>query len=104
MALAQMGGGAQGGKRGIRGNKGPVVYHYRELRELARRRHAGFRYEGTVMDGAPVFSLFQEALRGARVDAFEGILNSTSNLVLSEIEAGRAYGEGVAGAQRLGFA
>src|SRR3989441_10186842 len=56
------------------------------------------------MDGAPVFSLFQEALRGARVDAFEGILNSTSNLVLSEIEAGRTYEEGVAAAQRLGFA
>src|SRR5437667_11321721 len=56
------------------------------------------------MDGAPVFSLFQEALRGARVDSFEGILNSTSNLVLSEIEAGRTYEEGVAAAQRLGFA
>jgi len=76
------------GKHVITANKGPVVYHYRLLRELARRNRVGFRYEGTVMDGAPVFNLFQEALRGARVESFEGILNSTTNLVLSEIEAG----------------
>jgi homoserine dehydrogenase len=93
----------ESGKHVITANKGPVLYHYRDLRGLARRHHVGFRYEGTVMDGAPVFSLFQEALRGARVDAFEGILNSTSNLVLSEIEAGRTYEEGVAVAQRLGL-
>ncbi len=94
----------ESGKHVITANKGPVVYHYRDLRDLARRRRVGFRYEGTVMDGAPVFSLFQEALRGARVDSFEGILNSTSNLVLSEIEAGRTYEEGVAAARRIGFA
>src|SRR5439155_257615 len=77
------------GKHVITANKGPVVYHYRQLRDLARLNHVGFRYEGTVMDGAPVFNLFQEALRGARLKSFEGILNSTTNLVLSEIEAGR---------------
>src|SRR2546426_3834541 len=104
IAFDHMRAALQSGKHVITANKGPVVYHYRELRELARRRHVGFRYEGTVMDGAPVFSLFQETLRGARVDSFEGILNSTSNLVLSEIEAGRTYEEGVAAAQRLGFA
>ena len=104
IALDHVRAALESGKHVITANKGPVVYHYRDLRDLARRRHVGFRYEGTVMDGAPVFSLFQEALRGARVDAFEGILNSTSNLVLSEVEAGRTYEEGVAAAQRLGFA
>jgi homoserine dehydrogenase len=93
-----------GGKHVITANKGPVVYHYRRLRDLARRSHLGFRYEGTVMDGAPVFSLLREAMRGARVDSFEGILNSTTNLVLSEIEAGRTYADGVAAAERMGFA
>ncbi len=91
------------GKHVITANKGPVVYHYRQLRELARKNHLGFRYEGTVMDGAPVFNLFQEALRGARIESFEGVLNSTTNLVLSEIEAGRTYADGVQAAQRMGF-
>lgn len=87
----------------ITANKGPVVYHYRRLRELARRHHVGFRYEGTVMDGAPVFNLFQETLRGIRIESFEGILNSTSNLILSKMEAGGTYEEGVLAARRMGF-
>src|SRR2546428_8736441 len=91
------------GKHLITANKGPVVYHYRRLREIARDNHVGFRYEGTVMDGAPVFNLFQEALRGARIESFEGILNSTTNLVLSEIEAGRTYADGVEAARRIGL-
>src|SRR5207247_2326587 len=87
----------------ITANKGPVVYHYRRLAEIARTKRLGFRFEGTVMDGAPVFSLFLEAMRGARIESFEGILNSTSNLILSEIEAGRTYEEGVAAARAIGF-
>ncbi len=92
-----------GGKHVITANKGPVVYHYRRLREIARKKRLGFRYEGTVMDGAPVFSLFLESLRGARIESFEGILNSTSNFILSEIEAGRTFEEGVDAARAMGF-
>ena len=92
-----------GGKHVITANKGPVVYHYTQLRALARRKRVGFRYEGTVMDGAPVFNLFQETLHGAHLESFEGILNSTSNFILSEIEAGRSYAEGVNAARRMGF-
>lgn len=91
------------GKHVITANKGPVVYRYPQLRALAARKHVGFRYEGTVMDGAPVFNLFQETLRGAHVLSFEGILNSTSNFILSEIEAGRSYGDGVEAARRMGL-
>src|SRR5438128_3134045 len=55
------------------------------------------------MDGAAVFNLCKEALHGARVESFEGILNSTTNLVLSEIEAGHTYADGVETARRIGF-
>src|SRR5438445_6232121 len=91
------------GKHVITANKGPVVYYYRRLKELARTHGLGFRYEGTVMDGAPVFNLFQETLRGIRILSFEGILNSTSNLILSMIEAGRTYEDGVRSAREMGF-
>lgn len=91
------------GKHVITANKGPVVYRYPRLRALARKHHVGFRYEGTVLDGAPVFNLFQETLRGIRVESFEGILNSSSNLVLATIEAGGTYDDGVAAARRMGL-
>ncbi len=91
------------GKHVITANKGPVVYHYGRLKTLARAKGVGFRYEGTVMDGAPVFNLFQETLRGTHVESFEGILNSTSNYVLGEIEAGRTYEDGIEGARGIGF-
>jgi len=91
------------GKHVITANKGPVVYHYPRLRALALKKRVGFRYEGTVMDGAPVFNLFQETLRGCHVESFEGILNSTSNFILSELEAGRTYEAGVRAARGMGF-
>jgi homoserine dehydrogenase len=103
IALDHMVAALSSGKHVITANKGPVVYHYRKLRDLARSRGVGFRYEGTVMDGAPVFNLFQETLRGIRILSFEGILNSTTNLILSMIEEGRTYEEGVAAAERMGF-
>jgi homoserine dehydrogenase len=55
------------------------------------------------MDGAPIFNLFQETLRGIRILSFEGILNSTTNLILSMIEAGHTYDEGVGAARRMGL-
>jgi len=91
------------GKHVITANKGPVVYHYRRLRDLARRNRVGFRYEGTVMDGAPVFNLLQETLVGARVLSFRGVLNSVTNFVLSRLEEGGTYEEGVADARRMGL-
>lgn len=91
------------GKHVITANKGPVVYHYRRLRDVAREKGVGFRYEGTVMDGAPVFNLFQETMRGVRIESFEGILNSTSNFILGKVEAGGSFEEGVSAARVLGL-
>jgi homoserine dehydrogenase len=92
------------GAHAITANKGPVVHGYRALRDLAAGRQRGFRFESAVMDGAPIFSLFRTALPLASVQAFRGILNSTSNFVLSCMEAGKSLEEGVAEAQARGLA
>jgi homoserine dehydrogenase len=55
------------------------------------------------MDGAPVFSLFRTALPGAQLLAFNGILNSTTNLILTRMEAGEVFEQAVAYAQKIGI-
>jgi homoserine dehydrogenase len=87
----------------VTANKGTVVHAYRELSELARARGRRFMFEATVAD-CPVFSLFRGSLPAARLQAFSGVLNSTTNLILEEIEAGRTFEEGVRRAQSLGVA
>jgi homoserine dehydrogenase len=88
----------------ITANKGPVVHAYRDLSELARRKGIKFYFEATVMDGAPIFSLFRETLPAARLQGLYGILNSTTNLILSRMEAGESFDEAVAYAQSIGIA
>ncbi len=88
----------------ITANKGPVVHAYRELTDLANRQGVKFYFESTVMDGAPIFSLYREALPGARIRALRGVLNSTTNLILSRMEGGESFDEAVAYAQKIGIA
>jgi homoserine dehydrogenase len=88
----------------VTANKGPIVYGYQRLRELAVSRGLGLRFESTVMDGAPIFSMFRQALPLARVTSFDGILNSTSNFIIDEIERGSTMEHAVARAQALGLA
>ena len=91
------------GVHAITANKGPLVYGYRELRDLAGANGVRFRFESTVMDGAPIFSLFR-GLPLISVEGFRGILNSTTNLILAEMERGATFDAGVAEAQRRGLA
>ena len=92
------------GMHAITANKGPVVHAYRELTDLANRQGVKFYFESTVMDGAPIFSLYREALPGARIRALRGVLNSTTNLILSRMEGGESFDEAVAYAQKIGIA
>jgi homoserine dehydrogenase len=92
------------GRHVITCNKGPLAWAWRPLRDLARERGAAFLYETTVMDGAPVFNLAQRCLQGNTLLRIEGILNSTTNFVLGEMERGASLDDAVAGAQRLGVA
>ena len=92
----------QAGVHVVTANKGPVVYAYQELRDLAAANHVRFLHEAAVMGGAPVFSLFREALPAARLQRFRGILNSTTNLILTEMENGSSFEAAVGKAQDLG--
>lgn len=92
------------GIHAITANKGPVVHGYRELDSLARRKKISFLFESAVMDGAPVFSIARSGLPGALVNSFSGLLNSTTNLVLSRMEEGETQEEAIRYAQSIGIA
>jgi homoserine dehydrogenase len=92
------------GMHAITANKGPVVHAYRELSEFAKTRHKKFYFESTVMDGAPIFSLFRSALPAAQLLGFRGILNSTTNLILGRMENGESFEAAVKYAQSAGLA
>jgi homoserine dehydrogenase len=94
--------GLEHGAHVVTANKGTIVHAYRELSELARSRGRRFMYEATVVD-CPVFSLFRNSLPAARLLSFEGVVNSTTNVILDEIAAGRTFDEGVRRAQALGI-
>ncbi len=92
------------GAHAITANKGAVVYGYDELNQLAKAAGKRFFFEATVLDSAPVFSLFRETLPAVKLRGFTGVFNSTSNVVLESMEAGRSFAEGVKMAQELGVA
>jgi homoserine dehydrogenase len=88
----------------VTANKGPVAFAYHELKALAIHRSVSFRFEGTVMDGAPVFNLAEYCLPGTTVRGFYGIINSTTNFILSGMEEGRSFEDCLGQAKQLGIA
>jgi homoserine dehydrogenase len=88
----------------ITANKGPVVHAYSDLISLAASKGVRFYFESAVMDGAPIFSLFRVALPAAHLRGFRGVLNSTTNLILSRMESGENFDDAVRYAQAIGIA
>ncbi|MEX0788789.1 MAG: homoserine dehydrogenase [Anaerolineales bacterium] len=103
-AAAHLRAALERGMHAITANKGPVVHAYRELTVRAAALGRRFLFEATVMGGTPIFSVWRNALLGARLLSFRGILNSTTNLILSRMEAGSSFEEAVAQAQGMGIA
>jgi len=73
----------------VTSNKGPLVVAFRELTSLAEKNGCHLLYEGTVAGAIPIFSLVKERLRGDKILRISGILNGTTNYILS-----RMYFEG----------
>ena len=103
-AIEYMRASLQAGAHVITANKAPLVYAYDELNEIAKAHRRRFMFEATVLDSAPVFSLFRETLPAAKIRGFSGVFNSTTNIILETMEAGRSFAEGVKTAQELGVA
>lgn len=92
------------GKNVVTANKGPVAFSYPELSALARENGCKFLFESTVMDGVPVINLAQRCMKGNAITGFSGILNSTTNYVLTRMEQGSTLEEAVAEAISAGIA
>jgi homoserine dehydrogenase len=93
------------GKHVVTSNKGPAALHYEELKKLADSSGLFFGIEGTVMSGTPVFNLCRSGFAGNSIKEIKGILNGTTNFILSQMEeAGMEYHEALALAQKLGYA
>lgn len=103
-AIDYMRASLQAGAHLITANKAPIVYAFDELNEIAIAHGKRFLFESTVLDSAPVFSLFRETLPAARIRSVSGVFNSTTNIILETMEAGRSFAEGVKTAQELGVA
>lgn len=85
-------------------NKGPTALFMYELEQLAARKGIKFLYEGTVMSGTPMLNLARETLAGCHITEAKGILNGTTNYILTRMEEGLTYEVALAKAQELGYA
>ncbi len=88
----------------VTANKGPAAFAYHELEALAESVDRVFMFEGAVMDGVPVFNLVRETLPAITVEGFRGVINTTCNFILSELERGKEFDAALADMQARGIA
>jgi homoserine dehydrogenase len=103
-ALSHVRAAFDAGKNVIVTNKGPVALAYKELAARAALKGLYFGYEGTVMSGTPALRLARTALAGCTISEVRGILNGTTNYILTRMESGTSYAGALAEAQRMGYA
>ena len=88
----------------VTANKGPAAFAYSSLRDEAAAAGVHFLFEGAVMDGIPIFNLVRETLPGVDVRGFRGVINSTTNHILTAMERGDAFDDALARMQAEGIA
>ncbi|MEO0561982.1 MAG: homoserine dehydrogenase [Chloroflexota bacterium] len=91
-------------KHVILANKGPVAIAFQPLQELAAANGVQLRYEATVMAGTPSLQLALDALKGNTITRARGILNGTTNYILTQMESGTSYEDALTDAQTKGYA
>jgi homoserine dehydrogenase len=88
----------------VTANKGPAAFAYRRLAGMARQASVSFLFEGAVMDGIPVFNLVRETLPAVTILGFRGVVNSTTNHILTALEDGEEFAPALARMQAAGIA
>ena len=94
----------QAGRHVITTNKGPIALRYPELKALADKHGVTIGVEGTVMSGTPTLGLASDYLAAAGVERIQGIINGTTNYILTQMESGATYAAALAEAQAKGYA
>lgn len=94
----------EAGKHVVTSNKGPAALKYNEMKKLADEKGVQFLIEGTVCSGTPILNLADGPLAGCEITAISGILNGTTNYMLTEMEKGMDYDDVLKKAQELGYA
>ena len=92
------------GKHVVLANKGPVAVAYADLQARAQAAGKLLRFEATVMGGTPAIQLAMQALAGCEIKSARGILNGTTNYMLTQMDGGMTYADALAQAQALGYA
>jgi len=92
------------GKHLILTNKGPPALALDELNQLAGKSGVELRYEGTVLSGTPAINLGSLNLKQSGLTGFKGILNGTTNYILTLMEEGQTYEDALRSAQEQGYA
>lgn len=92
------------GKSVVSANKGPLAFQYGKLNSLAEENKTRLLFEATVAGGTPVFSMARHCLQGAGLLRVEGILNGTTNYILTRMQSGQSFGEALMEAQEKGYA
>jgi homoserine dehydrogenase len=93
------------GKHVVTTNKGPLALALPALTELADYNKVYLRFSGTVGGGTPVLELAKKCLLGDKIVAIRGILNGTTNYILTEMEEKRiTFQQALEKAQKLGYA
>ncbi len=103
-ALTHIKAALNAGKNVISTNKGPVVKQVMELLDLAASNNVHYGFEGVVLAGTPVLNLAKFTLAGNKITGFKGILNGTTNYILTRMEEGMLYDDALKKAQELGYA
>jgi homoserine dehydrogenase len=92
------------GRHVVTANKGPIAYAYPQLRALANQHAVMLRFESTVLDGTPIFTLVESSLPVTTICGFRGLLNSTSNYILGRMASGETLESATLAAQKTGIA
>jgi len=84
-------------------NKGPLALAFPSLMELANYNHTFLRFSGTVGGGIPILDYAKNSLRGERISSFSGILNGTTNYILTNMINGMSFNEALQDAKKKGY-